>query len=123
MPIYNRQQDMFAIFNREPTPIERAEDGSAAAAVARWSADEQAQVDAAIRRCAVELDEFTSDDVWRRIPEVRITKGIGARLMAASRAGLIVSTGTTTIARRGGEHDHAQRLGVWRSRLRLRARP
>jgi hypothetical protein len=99
----------------EPTPIERAIAGTEAAG-RRWCDAERALVDQAIGTVANRLETFTADDVWRELAgRVPVTKGLTGRLMAATRAGVMVNTGETTIADRGGEHDHAQRLTVWRS--------
>ena len=95
-------------------PLDLAERGSERAAE-KWTDEQVARVDDAIRDCARSMDRFTTDDVWERVPDIPITKGIGSRLLAASRSGVIQNTGDTTIARRGGRHDHAQRLTVWAS--------
>jgi hypothetical protein len=44
-----------------------------------------------------------------------VTKGMTARLMVAERRGVIKNTGEITYAKRGGQHDHAQRLTIWQS--------
>lgn len=94
-------------------PWARARDGSEAAARA-WTPEQVARVDAAIRTAARSGREFTADDVWGLVgPSVPVTKGLAARLNAAARAGVIVNTGRTATASRGGAHDHAQRLSVW----------
>lgn len=93
-------------------PWARAHAGSALAA-RRWTPEEVARVDAAIRTAAATGREFTADDVWELLPGLLVTKGLAGRLMAAANAGLIRNTGKTAQARRGGEHDHAQRLSVW----------
>jgi hypothetical protein len=85
-------------------------------AAGRWTRAERDLVDAAIRAVATMLDEFTADDVWSELAgRVPVTKGLTSRLLVAARAGVMVNSGRTTIARRGGEHDHAQRLTIWRS--------
>lgn len=89
--------------------------GSSAAAGA-WTPQQKAAVDEAIRRCALSMDEFTTDDVWTLIPDVPVTKGIAAHLNALVRSGLIENTLRLKIAERGGDHDHAQRLTIWRSK-------
>jgi hypothetical protein len=89
---------------------------SQASADTRWTPEQIQQVDAAILKCRHFAATFTADDVWRRLPsDFPVTKGMAARLNSAARRGLIENTGTTTIATRGGKHDHGQRLTVWRS--------
>lgn len=96
--------------------LERGLEASQGSADAKWTRQEQAAVDQAIRNAAVKRTFITADDVWAELPtHFPITKGLAARLLAACRAGVIENTGTTTIARRGGAHDHAQRLTIWRS--------
>jgi hypothetical protein len=97
-----------------PTPFERGMEGSTFAGY-KWSVLERDRIDAAILRCAHELREFTADAVWERAPSVPVTKGLAGRLNAAVHSGLIESTGRVAFAARGGEHDHRQRLAVWRS--------
>lgn len=92
--------------------------GSALAA-GKWSADELSAVDGAICTVAHHRDLFTADDVWATLPEgFPVTKGLAGRLNAAVNRGIIANTGSTAFARRGGEHDHRQRLAVWRSLIR-----
>lgn len=91
----------------------RGMEGSSLAA-GKWTPEEVRLVDEAIVSAAMELFEFTADDVWKRCPGVRVTKGLAARLNRARNQGLIESTGRVTFAARGGEHDHRQRLAVWR---------
>lgn len=123
-------------------PLERGMEGSARAA-ARWTPEELAQVDAAIRAVAAsrldvartalapsyvddlmaypetsdKLLEFTTADVWAMLGEgFPVTKGIAGRMIAAKNAGLIRSTGRTTYPE--GERsrvNHNQRLTVWRA--------
>ena len=86
------------------------------AANRKWTADEQLLVDRAIRHVARMMPEFTADDVWARLGVAfPVNKGMAARLNVAARHGIIANTGRTTFSRRGGDHDHAQRLTVWRS--------
>lgn len=111
----------------DTTAAQRGEDGSARAA-ARWTDEEAAQVEAAIRtvaaRRALDLGsleevalEFTTADVWRELgPAFPVTKGIAAKMLAAARAGLIVNTGRTTYNDSPDRaHAHGQRLAVWRA--------
>jgi hypothetical protein len=59
---------------------------------------------------------FTADDIWIRLgDDFPVTKGMAARLIAASRRGLIENTGETRFSTRGGAHCHNQRLTLWRS--------
>jgi hypothetical protein len=92
--------------------------GSQSAARA-WTEQERQAVDDAIRTVAQRHaggGEFTSDAVWELLDgAVPVTKGLTARLMVASRAGLIDTTGKFEISQRGGHHDHGQRLSVWYS--------
>lgn len=84
----------------------------------KWSDEERVRVDRAIEQTARELEVFTADAVWARAPGVRVTKGLAGRLNAARNRGVIEPTGETSVARRGGDHDHGQRLAVWRSLIR-----
>ncbi len=113
------QQSEFPLMHPDSPPAKRTpfQEGmkrSADSAKGRWSDEEKAQVDAAIASAARELEDFTSDDVWQRCQDVPITKGMASRLNVAARAGSIENTGQLRICRRGGKHDHAQRLSVWR---------
>jgi len=102
----------------DPTPFERGMEGSARAAQ-KWTDLEKKWVDEAIELVALVQDTFTADDIWAQIAgRVRVTKGLAGRLNAARHRGMIEPTGQVTFARRGGDHDHAQRLAVWRSLLR-----
>lgn len=87
---------------------------ASAASGSRWSIEDFAVLDAAIRKLAASGERFTSDDVWRLSPTVKFTKGIGAKLTAAARSGLIHNTGERRVSARGGDHDHAQSLSVWK---------
>lgn len=83
----------------------------------KWSAEQIELVDYTIVLVARRLDEFTADDVWRQLPEgFPVTKGMAARLISAERKGRIFNTGRLERSQRGGEHDHGQRLTVWRRR-------
>lgn len=83
----------------------------------RWTEEEKALVDAAIEQVArahAGGGEFTAEAIWQVLDtRVPVTKGLTSRLAMADRRGLICSTGKTEIAKRGGKHDHAQRLTVW----------
>jgi len=97
------------------TPRAKALDGSKAAG-RKWSPDEVAAVDKAIRECRHFMPEFTADDIWKRLPkDFPVTKGLAARLAAAANDGLIQATDRTRKSTRGGDHDHGQRLLIWRS--------
>ena len=89
---------------------------SQASANAKWTPQEQDRVDAAIRKMARMLPRFTADQVWYELgASFPVTKGMTARLMVAERRGVIKNTGEITYAKRGGQHDHAQRLTIWQS--------
>jgi hypothetical protein len=89
---------------------------SAKAAHAKWTPEQIAQVDRAIELCAKFCPEFTADNVWVRLPkDFPVTKGLAARLNAAANRGLIEATDRTRKSSRGGNHDHGQRLTIWRS--------
>lgn len=91
---------------------------SQSSAEGRWTEGDRALVLDAVRRVATRQETFTTDEVWGLLDgAVPVTKGMTAMLTEAKRRGWIESTDTTTIARRGGEHDHAQRLTVWRSKI------
>jgi hypothetical protein len=97
----------------QPTPFERGMAGSAKAA-RKWTDDQIAQVDRAIRRVAYFMPRWTVDDVWQQLPaDFPVNKGIGARLNKAARAGMIRATDRTQISKRTNEHGHGQRLTVW----------
>jgi len=83
-------------------------------AARKWSELERQVVDDAIERAARELETFTADDVWKRAVGVPVTKGLAGRLNAARNRGVIEATGEVVFAERGGDHDHRQRLAVWR---------
>ena len=102
-------------FTIEPptTAVERAARGTHVGAH-RWTREQVADVDAAIRAVASFRRTFTTDDVWLELgPNFPIGKGITGRLNAAAHAGRIVSTGATVISVRKGEHGKSQRLTVW----------
>jgi len=89
---------------------------SQASANANWSLEQQTQVDAAIVKMARMKPRFTADEVWYELGvSFPVTKGMTARLMVAERRGIIKNTGEITYAKRGGQHDHAQRLTIWQS--------
>lgn len=99
----------------EPAPFDRGMAGSTRAA-RRWTPDETQRVDAAIENVARRVDLFTSDDVWLELGDgFPVTKGMASRLIAAKNRDVIASTGEVRTARRGGNHDHGQRLSLWRS--------
>ena len=80
----------------------------------KWSGEQQRAVDDAIAVVALAKDRFTADDVWAQLgPSFPVTKGLAARLNVAVRRKIIYNTGTVAHAKRGGLHDHAQRLTVW----------
>lgn len=81
-----------------------------------WTEEQKKRIDSAIRKCATTMEEFTTDDVWALVPDVPVTKGIASRLLPFVRSGMIENSLRLKIAERGGIHDHAQRLTIWRSK-------
>lgn len=79
----------------------------------KWSAVEVLAVDMAIESLALSRLPFTADEIWERLPGVTVTKGMGGRLGAAARRGLIVPSGYTK-AKRVGVHGHGQNLTIWK---------
>jgi hypothetical protein len=97
----------------QPTPFERGMEGSAKAA-RKWTDEQIALVDRAIKRVAYFRLYWTVDQVWEQLPDAfPVNKGIGARLNKAARAGMIRPTDRTQISKRTNEHGHGQRLTVW----------
>ena len=91
---------------------------SQAAAEGGWTPHEIELVDKTIKHLAMTQFQFTADDVWRELGAgFPVNKGMAARLNVASRRGYIFNTGNTRISKRGGAHDHAQRLSIWQSQL------
>ena len=89
---------------------------SQASANAKWTPEQQDRVDAAIRKMARMLPRLTADQVWYELGATfPVTQGMTARLLVAQRQGVIKNTGEIAYAKRGGEHDHAQRLTIWQS--------
>jgi len=81
----------------------------------RWSPVEAKAVDDAILRAAVELHEFTTDDVWNRLPsDFPITKGIASHMLAAKRRGVILNTTRCVFCTRSRNNNN-QRLTIWSS--------
>jgi len=132
-----------AVVDQPATPEARRDEGIARAA-AKWTDEEVALVDAAIRTVATRhrkayLDwlleqrpegeepwpyantttpaDLTTADVWQELAgRVPITKGIAGRMLAAKGAGIIANTGRTVIApRESTGPNHGQRLTVWRA--------
>lgn len=96
-------------------PFDAGMAGSALASDHRWTPLEAMAVDRAIERVADRQALFTADDVWKILgPDFPVTKGMGARLNAARRRGVIAPTGQVTHSQRTGDHGHAQRLAIWR---------
>jgi hypothetical protein len=99
-----------------PSGFQKGMTESARSAEAKWTPDQIAQVDRAIELCHHFQPEFTADDIWARLPkDFPVTKGLASRLNVAARKGLIQATDRTRKASRGGDHDHGQRLTIWRS--------
>jgi len=102
------------VVNATVTPFEVAMRISQTVANVKWTADQQRAVDDAIAVVALAKGRFTADDIWSQLgPSFPVTKGLAARLNVAARRKLIYNTGTVAHAKRGGLHDHAQRLTVW----------
>ncbi len=116
-PMMVGQTDTHYVCVKDPIGnLERGLELSQGSADAKWDTRQAAAVDQAIRNAAAKKTFITADDIWAELPATfPVGKGLAARLLAASRAGVIENTGTTTTARRGGAHDHAQRLTIWRS--------
>lgn len=105
-------------FHRRPAAAtETGLEGSARAA-AKWTEAEVAAVDKAIVDVASRTRELTADDIWAELGDgFLVTKGLAARLVSASFAGVIINGGRTTTSTRTGDHGKGQRLTVWRSLL------
>lgn len=124
-----------AVVDQPATPEQRRDEGIARAA-ARWTAEEEAAVDAAIATVARrkarafaeavttqapgswdDRREFTTADVWAELGvDFPVTKGIAGRMTAAKGAGLIANAGRTIIAPKDATGpNHGQRLTVWRA--------
>jgi len=96
------------------TPFVKAMQISERVSNLKWSGEQQRQVDAAIMHVARTKGLFTADDIWQHLgPTFEVTKGLAGRLNAAVHQNIIRNTGTISHAKRGGLHDHAQRLTVW----------
>ena len=96
------------------TPFVKAMQISERVSHLKWSGEQQRQVDAAIMHVARTKGLFTADDIWQHLgPTFEVTKGLAGRLNAAVHQKIIRNTGTISHAKRGGLHDHAQRLTVW----------
>lgn len=67
----------------------------------------------AVRQLARERQEFTTDDVWERIPRVREPRALGAVMQKAARAGTIEKT--DRVAESARPEAHANPKAVWRS--------
>ena len=96
------------------TPFKQAMAISTRVGNFKWTGEQQRAVDDAIAVVALAKERFTADDVWAQLgPSFPVTKGLAARLNVAVRRKIIYNTGTVAHAKRGGLHDHAQRLTVW----------
>jgi len=96
-----------------PTPFEVGMAASAAAGD-KWTPGEVATLRAAVRTVAARGFDFTSDDVWKLCPTVKFTKGMGRLLVGMAGEGVMHSTHQHRVSTRGGDHDHAQSLTLWR---------
>lgn len=117
-----------AVVDEPATPEDRRDHGIARAA-AKWTDEEVAQVDAAIRAVAKRAsdralaepgyahDLITTADVWAELPAgFPVTKGIAGRMLAAKGAGVIANTGETTYPPKDAPGpNNGQRLTVWRA--------
>jgi hypothetical protein len=121
-------------FSTPTTAVERGEVGTTLASH-RWTREEAARVEEAIRTVAARwkgiyrgVSEqrphseptgcFTTADVWAELGEgFPVTKGIAAKMTAAARAGVIENTGRHAYNDHPDRaHAHGQRLTVWRAR-------
>ena len=121
----HQQQELFApviglgayreeLAQQPATPFVKAMQISERVSNLKWSGEQQRQVDAAIMHVARTKGLFTADDIWQHLgPTFEVTKGLAGRLNAAVHQNIIRNTGTISHAKRGGLHDHAQRLTVW----------
>ena len=98
----------------QPSPFNKAMEISTRVGNCKWTGEQQRQVDSAILTVSERKTVFTSDDIWAELgPQFPVTKGLAGRLNAAVKRKIIVNTGHVTTAKRGGLHDHAQRLTIW----------
>lgn len=86
---------------------EAAIDRAAAAASPEWLRKARR----AVLDVASELDEFTTDDVWLRLPTVREPRALGAVLRELAGEGLIVRTDRTRPSDQPANHRRPVR--VW----------
>jgi hypothetical protein len=91
----------------------QARDRAMAETLAKPAADwDRATVDQAIKHLASTGREFTADDLRELLPVVAGSI-VGARFLAASKAGLIERVGSRTTRHAAG---HARRVSTWRGR-------
>jgi hypothetical protein len=75
------------------------------------------EAERALVYCAMELDEFTADDVWAKLTESpREPRALGAVMRYAYKMDIIEPTETWKITARVS--SHARPLRVWKSLLR-----
>jgi hypothetical protein len=71
----------------------------------------------AVRKCALEMPEFTTDDVWIIIRKTGITTqtnaALGAIMLAAQRSGMIKHTGNYVASKNFTNHKRA--VSLWQS--------
>lgn len=73
----------------------------------------------AVRQCALQRSEFTTDDVWDIINKTGITtsenRAMGAIMQSASRSGMLKATPTFIMSKRATKHKSPTR--VWQSMI------
>ncbi len=69
-----------------------------------------------IHKLARDMDEFTTDDMWRLIEPPREPRAAGAAMQMAHRLGYCEPTDRTRISAR--PMCHARPVRIWRSKLR-----
>lgn len=98
--------------------FERGMEGSRRSARRRWTEEEKADVDIAIRVIALKFATFTTEVVWAYLGEdFPVSKGMTSRLMMAKRRKLIEQIPGEFAYPSGSDvgPDHGQRLQVWKS--------
>lgn len=109
-----RQRDLF-----DSGAATEARDEAVARVSRGADADWLAAVDAAARACAMSMDEFTTDDVWRRMPDDVDTnerRAMGPAMKSMEKAGVAVPMDKWILSARVA--CHRRPLRVWGSLLR-----
>lgn len=116
----HRHDDQVAAFGecidcatRSMGPGRRARDAAMAQVDAAADADWAAEARIVVAALARKLGEFTTDDVWARLPTTRERRALGPVMAWAADAGLIVRTDRTVPSSRPEAHAGPKR--VWRS--------